>query len=44
VREAFAKGIASGRPRLYAIIVTETGDHADPLLAIVTPWDILTAM
>lgn len=42
-REAFATELLRGKPRLYAILVTQNGtDHEDPL-GIVTPWDLLVA-
>jgi predicted transcriptional regulator len=40
-REAFAKALEEGRPRIYAIIVTRTGKATEMALGIVTPWDVM---
>jgi hypothetical protein len=39
-REAFERSIADGRPRLYTVLVTETGKDTDKLKGLVTPWDL----
>lgn len=40
-QEAFAKILERGQPRLFAIIITQTGRRTEPPLGIVTPWDLL---
>ncbi len=40
-REAFAMSIENGRPRLFAVLITETGKDTEEPLGIVTPWDLL---
>lgn len=40
-RGAFARAIEEGRPRLFAIIVTQSGKETEAPLGIVTPWDLL---
>lgn len=39
--DAFVQAIYQKRPRLYAVIVTETGNAAEAPLGIVTPWDLI---
>jgi hypothetical protein len=39
--EVFAAAITQGRPRLYAIIITNTGKATEDALGIITPWDLL---
>lgn len=39
--DAFIQAIYQGRPRLYAVIVTETGRPTEKPLGIVTPWDLI---
>jgi CBS domain-containing protein len=38
---AFTGFLKQGRPRLYAIIITERGTHREEPIGIVTPWDLL---
>jgi len=38
---AFANAMRDGRPRLYAIIVTQHGRPTEEPLGIVTPWDLI---
>jgi CBS domain-containing protein len=40
-KEAFATQFERGRPRLYALLITETGADTEAVLGIVTPWDLL---
>lgn len=40
-RRFFESAIEHGRPRLYGLIITETGSDDEPPLGIVTPWDLL---
>ncbi len=37
----FERRIGTDRPRLEAILITERGRKDEPLLGIITPWDIL---
>jgi CBS domain-containing protein len=40
-REAFAESLERDQPRLYAILITRSGDPRDELIGIITPWDLL---
>ncbi len=40
-REAFATSLERGRPRLFAILITRSGDSRDRPIGIITPWDLL---
>lgn len=40
-REAFATSLERGRPRLFAILITRSGDPRDRPIGIITPWDLL---
>jgi CBS domain-containing protein len=39
--DAFKSAISEGRPRLYAIVMTETGESTDSPVGIVTPEDLV---
>lgn len=41
-REAFMCAIEQGKPRLYALLITEHGKATEKPLGIVTPWDLLS--
>jgi CBS domain len=41
VRSAFARALEEGHPRIYAVVVTETGKPTEEPLGIVTPWDVM---
>lgn len=40
-RDAFARALEEGRPRIYAIIITRMGKGTEMPLGIVTPWDVM---
>jgi len=40
-RETFASALKNRRPRLFAILITETGKRTEQPLGVVTPWDLL---
>jgi len=40
-RQAFSDAIDQKRPRLFAVIITQTGKETEAPLGIVTPWDLL---
>jgi CBS domain-containing protein len=39
--DAFSSAVREGRPRLYAIVITESGDSTDGAVGIVTPEDLV---
>lgn len=39
-QEAFSKAIETKHPRLFAILITDTGDRSGKPIGIVTPWDL----
>lgn len=41
VREEFEAPVGSGAKRLVAIFITENGGARDPVLGMITPWDVL---
>ncbi len=40
-KDAFARPLGTGKTRLHAVIITQTGKGEEKPLGIVTPWDIL---
>lgn len=40
-REAFVRAVAKKQPRLFAVIITQTGKHTEEPLGVATPWDFL---
>ena len=38
---AFLDAVERGRPRLYAVIITENGKAHETPLGVVTPWDVI---
>lgn len=40
-RKAFASAIEYKHPRLFAVVITETGKRSEKPLGIVTPWDLV---
>ncbi len=40
-RKEFSETLSKNRPKLYAIIITETGESTEEPLGIITPWDFL---
>lgn len=41
VRELFTGSLKRGRPRLFAVVITQSGDLAGKPIGFVTPWDLL---
>lgn len=39
--EAFASALERQQPRLFAVIITDSGRPTEPPIGIVTPWDLL---
>jgi hypothetical protein len=38
---AFTTAIEEGRPRLYAIVITENGKSTETPIGLITPWDLI---
>ena len=40
-QEAFLSAVERGKPRLYAVIITENGKTHETPLGVLTPWDVI---